>query len=149
MAVIKSIDYSFPCCTNRQMVFHGFISLSKEVLTVMSLFNNTIRNVLFSFFKTTNTAFVGQVNSVCEKTRNRNFFIKYRFVDFVNRRYIYSFFVGQIWSNHFISIKFFNGRARKVSCDFTFSLYLFFLKRNLNISRHSKNLRKKLCLART
>ena len=51
-------------------------------------------------------------------------------------------------SYHFISIKCFNDRAGKVSCDFIFSVYFFLDKKPEHITSF-KNFKKKLCLATT
>ena len=94
LTVIKSIGYSFPCYTNKQMFSHDIIGLGKEIFTVMTLFNSTITNVLFSFIKPANIASISQVNFVCEKTLNWIIFVKHRLIDHVNRLYVYPFVAG-------------------------------------------------------
>ena len=129
------------------MFFHGFIGLTKDVFKVMTLFNNAIRNALFSFFETTKIAFVGQVNLICEKTRNRNIFIKYRFVDYVNRSYTKLF---SLWARSCLIISYpLNFSTTELQRFLVTSFFpcTFFLIRNLNISL-LKKFKKKIMLSK-
>ena len=131
LAVIKRVSNPFPRGTNRQMFFHGLITLSKEIFTVMTLLNNTIRYSFYSLFKTTNITSIGKVNLVCDKTRPWNPFVVNGLIG--SQQYLSQFFPGKLSSYYFISIKFFNDRTKKVSCHLIFSLNFFLYKKSKHL----------------
>ena len=138
LRVIKGICYALFSSTNWKMLLHMFFIFCKEILTVMALFDYSIRYSFFFFLKSTNVAFIGSMNFRGKMT-NHWVVIERWLVHNINRFWIYSFLSGKFISYYFISIKLFNDTSRQISCDLIFPWTFFFI-RNLYTLCHSKNL---------
>ena len=146
--IVEGISNPLLCSTNFKMLFHILLSLDKIILLIMTLSKSFMSYTFLPLWHLLYVASIGYVNFIRKKTRYWYSFIIDGLIDNVNWDKFSHFLASWYMFYGFISIKFFQNRARKVPGYFMFTVNPFFM-RNLNLSLLLKNLRKMLCFAST